>query len=160
MLTTIGDAPAARKTSLLREVEEFGHAIALAKAAIATLRMDDITGHGIPFARDELEAIVDHTARATQAILESCETLDEVAGTLSGGPAEKLQAATTRIYEACSFQHVTGQRIATAVTTLKTIETQVARIISTFGTASAKAGRGNGTGKNRLKGGNKNKRQS
>jgi chemotaxis protein CheZ len=112
MLTTIGDAPAAKKTSLLREVEELGHAITLAKAAIATLRMDDITGHGIPFARDELEAIVDHTARATQAILESCETLDEVAGTISGGPAEKLQAATTRIYEACSFQHVTGRRIA------------------------------------------------
>jgi chemotaxis protein CheZ len=120
-----------------------------AKAAIATLRMDDITGHGIPFARDELDAIVDHTARATQAILESCETLDEVAGTISGGPAVKLQAAITRIYEACSFQHVTGQRIAKAVTTLETIETQVARIISiseppprkpAAGTAKARTG--------------------
>ena len=141
MLTTIGDEPAAKETSLLREVEELGHTIALAKAEVAKLRVDDITGHAIPFATDELEAIVDHTARATRAILESCETLDEVAGTLSGGPAEKLQAATTRIYEACSFQHITGQRIAKAVTTLKTIETQVARIISTFGASSGKAGR-------------------
>ncbi len=32
-----------------------------------------------PFATDELDAIVEHTATATNAILSSCETLDEVA---------------------------------------------------------------------------------
>jgi chemotaxis protein CheZ len=159
MLTTIGDAPAEKKTSLLREVEELGHTIALAKAEIATLRADDITGHGIPFAADELEAIVDHTALATHAILESCEALDEVAGTLSGGPAEKLQAATTRIYEACSFQHITGQRVAKAVTTLATIETQLARIISTFGASSGKGGRQSGPRESRMKRVTKKKRQ-
>lgn len=71
VLTTISDELTAKKTSLLREVEKLGHTIALAKAEIAKPRVDNITGHGIPFAMDELEAIVDHTALATHAILES-----------------------------------------------------------------------------------------
>jgi len=49
------------------------------------------------------------------------------------GPAAKLQDATTRIYEACSFQDITGQRITKVVATLKTIEATVAQIVATFG---------------------------
>jgi chemotaxis protein CheZ len=95
--------------------------------------VDDITDHDIPFATDELDAIVGHTAQATHAILESCETLDEVANTVTGEPSAKLQDAVTRIYEACSFQDITGQRITKIVATLKTIEGKVAHIIATFG---------------------------
>jgi chemotaxis protein CheZ len=136
VLTTISDDLTAKEAKLLREVEELGRTIATAKAEIATLRVDDITDRDIPFATDELDAIVDHTAHATHAILESCETLDEVSGTISGDPAAKLEAATTRIYEACSFQDITGQRITKVVTTLKTIEAKVAQIIGTFGTST------------------------
>ncbi|MBV9775746.1 MAG: hypothetical protein JO143_01725, partial [Acetobacteraceae bacterium] len=59
---------------LLAEVEELGRTIANAKAEIAALDVDDITACDIPFATDELDAIVAHTASATNAILESCET--------------------------------------------------------------------------------------
>ena len=38
-----------------------------------------------------------------------------------------------RIYEACSFQDITGQRITKVVNTLKTIEAKVTLIIDTFG---------------------------
>lgn len=133
VLTTISDELTAKETALLQEVEELARTIAVAKTEIAALRVDDITDHDIPFATDELDAIVDHTAHATHAILESCETLDEVAGTISGDPAVKLQDATTRIYEACSFQDITGQRITKIVTTLKAIEGKIAHIIATFG---------------------------
>jgi chemotaxis protein CheZ len=141
VLTTISDDLTAKETSLLQEVEDLARTISVAKTEIAALRVDDITGHDIPFATDELDAIVGHTAQATHAILESCETLDEVAGTVTGEPAAKLQDATTRIYEACSFQDITGQRITKIVATLKTIEGKVAHIINTFGpvvTAAAK----------------------
>jgi chemotaxis protein CheZ len=133
VLTTISDDLTAKEATLLREVEELGRTIANAKTEIAALRVDDITDHDIPFATDELDAIVDHTAHATHAILESCEMLDEVSASVSGDPATKLQDAVTRIYEACSFQDITGQRITKVVTTLKVIEAKVAHIISTFG---------------------------
>lgn len=136
VLTTISDDLTAKENALLREVEELGRTIAVAKSEIAALRVDDITDHDIPFATDELDAIVDHTAQATNAILESCEMLDEISGELTGEPSVKLQTAVTKIYEACSFQDITGQRITKVVTTLKAIESKIAHIIGTFGRAA------------------------
>jgi chemotaxis protein CheZ len=133
VLSTLSGDLSAQETSLLAEVEALGHTIARAKTEIAALRVDDITDNHIPFATDELDAIVDHTATATNAILSSCETLDEVARSLTGEPATRLQDATTRIYEACSFQDITGQRINKVVRTLKTIEAKVVQIVATFG---------------------------
>jgi len=126
---------------LLSEVAELGRTIATAKAEIAALQVDEITASQIPSATDELDAIVSHTAEATDSILEVCETLDRLASSLakdSGtttapAAAASLQEATTRIYEACSFQDITGQRITKVVSTLKTIENKVAGIVSTFG---------------------------
>jgi chemotaxis protein CheZ len=126
----------AKETTLLTEVESLGRTIAAAKAEIAALRVDDITVSDIPFATDELDAIVAHTAAATHAILETCETLDAVAEHLAGEPAAQLQDATTRIYEACGFQDITGQRITKVVNTLKIIETKVGQLVATFGESS------------------------
>lgn len=133
VLSTMSGDLTAKETTLLHEVEELGQTIAAAKAEIAALRVDDIQQRDIPFATDELDAIVAHTATATHDILESCETLDQVAETLTGENATKLQDATTKIYEACSFQDITGQRITKVVTTLKTIEMKIGHIIATFG---------------------------
>jgi chemotaxis protein CheZ len=137
VLGTMSGDLSAHETSLLAEVEQLGKMIASAKAEIAALRVDDITQAHIPFATDELDAIVEHTATATNAILNSCETLDAVADSLSGEEAAKLQDATTRIYEACSFQDITGQRITKVVGTLKTIEAKVAQIVAAFGGGEA-----------------------
>ena len=133
VLNTMSGDLTAQETTLLAEVEALGRTIVAAKAEIAALRVDDITESHIPFATDELDAIVEHTASATHAILASCEMLDDVSAHLAGEPAEKLQDATTRIYEACSFQDITGQRITKVVNTLKTIEEKVAQIVMAFG---------------------------
>jgi chemotaxis protein CheZ len=125
---------------LLAEVEELGRTIASAKAEIAALRVDDINQSHILLATDELDAIVAQTASATDAILASCETLDRVTSALTGGePSVQLQEATTRIYEACSFQDITGQRITKVVATLKTIEAKVAQIVAAFGATGRRA---------------------
>jgi len=129
--TMHGDLTAA-EAGLLAEVAELGRTIAAAKADIAALRVDDITGNHIPNATDELDAIVTHTAAATDQILETCETLDAIGEKLSGEPKEQLQDATIRIYEACSFQDITGQRITKVVAALKTIEQKVAMLVHTF----------------------------
>ncbi|MGA3404037.1 MAG: protein phosphatase CheZ [Acetobacteraceae bacterium] len=136
ILATMSGDLTAKETTLLTEVESLGRTIAAAKAEIAALRVDDITVSDIPFATDELDAIVAHTAAATHAILETCETLDAVAEHLAGEPAAQLQDATTRIYEACGFQDITGQRITKVVNTLKIIETKVGQLVATFGESS------------------------
>jgi len=140
VLTTMTGDLSAAETSLLGEIESLGRTIAAAKVEIAALKVDDIRDRDIPFATDELDAIVEHTAVATNAILESCEMLDEVAAAVSGDAAARLQDAVTKIYEACSFQDITGQRITKVVTTLKAIEAKVAQIIAKFGMKSEATG--------------------
>lgn len=120
------------ETTLLSEVEELGRTITTAKAEIAALQVGDINASHIPSATDELDAIVAHTAAATEAILETCETLDRVAGEVGAEMGQALQDATTRIYEACGFQDITGQRITKVVATLKTIDAKVAQIVDAF----------------------------
>jgi chemotaxis protein CheZ len=120
------------EASLLSEVEQIGRTIAAAKQEIASLQVEDINGTFIPSATDELDAIVEATARATNEILDACETFESVSSAIGGEMADKLQDATTRIYEACSFQDITGQRITKIVTTLKTIEDRISAIVNTF----------------------------
>jgi chemotaxis protein CheZ len=122
----------ATEAALLAELEGLGRTVARAKQEIARLKVDDITDAHIPAATDELDAIVDHTAQATNEILDCCEVLEKVAGEVGGQPAEALQGAITRIYEACSFQDITGQRISKVVTALKAIEARVASVTGRF----------------------------
>lgn len=133
ILTNCGSELGQTEVALLAEVAELGRVISSAKEEIAALRMDDISVSHIPSATDELDAIVAHTASATNSILETCETLDQVSSGLAGETATQLQDATTRIYEACGFQDITGQRITKVVATLKVIEAKVGQIMATFG---------------------------
>lgn len=132
MLTTMQGDLTAKEAALLTEVEELARTVATARAEIAALRADDITESHIPSATDELDAIVEHTAAATNLILECCEKLDEVGPTLPPPEAAVLQDVTTKIYEACGFQDITGQRITKVVSTLKAIEAKVAHMIDVF----------------------------
>jgi chemotaxis protein CheZ len=113
---------------LLREIAGLGRIIDQAKAEIAEVNVDSIRGRDIPSATGELDAIVEHTALATTSILESCETLDKLGESLNGAQAGILQNAVTQIYEACSFQDITGQRITKIVKALKAIEQKVVEL--------------------------------
>ncbi len=138
LATMHGDLTASEAT-LLAEVEQIGRTIAAAKQEIASLKVEDINRAFIPSATDELDAIVEATAQATNEILDCCETFEKAASELGGEMGEALQAAVTRIYEACSFQDITGQRITKVVRTLKSIEDRIAAIVATFSDRAAGA---------------------
>jgi chemotaxis protein CheZ len=126
-----GDLSAA-EAALLAELEELGRTVAATKREIARLRVDDITESHIPAATDELDAIVDHTAQATNEILDCCEALEVIATRVPTAEAQALQAVVTQIYEACSFQDITGQRIGKVVSALKAIEARVATVTGRY----------------------------
>jgi chemotaxis protein CheZ len=126
-----------REHDLLAEIEELDRSISQMRQEVARLPVDDIARTHIPCATDELDAIVTHTAVATETILESCEVLDTLAETLGEGPSHMVQEMTMRIYEACSFQDITGQRIAKIIATLQAIEAKVGHIRGAFGNPSS-----------------------
>ena len=89
---------------------------------------------------DELDAIVTGTERATETVLSSAEIIEEraadLAAKLSGddqGMAADMQEQVMRIYEACNFQDLTGQRISKVVNALKFIEERVIRMMEIWG---------------------------
>ena len=133
VIDTMGSELSVHETELLSEVEELGRTIAVAKEEIAALRSDRSSNGDVSAASEELDAVVAHTADATNAILEACELLDATSARPGGPDAAIVQDATMRIYEACSFQDITGQRITKVVNTLKVVEAKVAKIVDTFG---------------------------
>jgi chemotaxis protein CheZ len=137
VLGTMAGDLSATEAALLAELDGLGRTVARAKQEIARLKVDDITDSHIPSATDELDAIVDHTAQATNEILDCCEVLEQVAGRVPKADADALQGVITRVYEACSFQDITGQRIGKVVSALKAIEARVASITGRFMEARA-----------------------
>lgn len=119
-----------RDPQLLAEVEELARTIATTRNELQRLDAGPFVAGHVPAAKDELDEVVAHTATATDQILEVCEELERAGG---NADAEMLQRATTRIYEACSFQDITGQRISKVVATLKAIEGKVSQMLEVFG---------------------------
>ncbi len=123
---------------LFAELESLSRYITTAKSEIAALRPDEITAQHLPKATDELDAIVGATEVATNSILAAMESLENIAGELPPEQGEKVTEAVTQVYEACSFQDITGQRITKVVTALKHIEEKVDALVAAFGDEIAK----------------------
>lgn len=122
-----------KATDVYAELEQLAAYIDAAKSEIAEIRPHDVKEEYLPNATDELDAIVEATADATNAIMDSCEVVESVMGDVSDDVSTTLTDATTRIYEACTFQDITGQRIGKVVTALKNIEERIDALLHTLG---------------------------
>lgn len=119
---------------LYREVEALAEYIKTVRRDIAELRPDDISVRHIPMATDELDAVVQATADATGIILGGMEEIERLAGSLPPDVAAPLGDIVIRIYEACGFQDITGQRISKVVKALRHIEGKIDALLAVFGT--------------------------
>ncbi len=128
------------RVSFMQEIRALAETVSAARTEISNLKGENEFGNPIPEATDELDAIVEHTAAATETILDACENLDQLASTLGDEGASSIQNETIRIYEACSFQDITGQRISKVVAALKLIETRIEAITGRYGVANVTRG--------------------
>lgn len=92
----------------------------------------ELKTHYIPTATDELEAISETTAAATNRIMDAAEAIDAMADGRASASREALSAAATQIYEACTFQDLTGQRVRKIATALHETEVKIDQLIATF----------------------------
>jgi chemotaxis protein CheZ len=118
---------------LIAELKELSDFIKNAKAEIATIRPADISDKHIPSATLELDAIVEQTAEATNKIMDECDKISSIAGNVAAPQNDELMACVTRVYEACNFQDLTGQRIMKIVQALKHIEEKILALAATVG---------------------------
>ena len=133
LLETVTGDVSAGDLRLYRELSSLAEYISTARGEIAALRPDEIRSDFIPSATDELDAIVGATETATNCIMDAVERIEAVTPLVDAEVAERLGDVTTAIYEACSFQDLTGQRITKVVRLLKVIEDRVSTLVKVFG---------------------------
>ena len=109
------------------ELREIAGYIESMRHEIGALQVNDLKETRIPLAGEELGAIVQATEAATNTIMECAEAL---MGADASDPVAYKALVDEKmmiIFEACSFQDITGQRIAKVVETLQHIEERVSR---------------------------------
>ncbi|HYD98939.1 MAG TPA: protein phosphatase CheZ [Alphaproteobacteria bacterium] len=110
---------------------------------IAALRNPWATEDRLVTAGLELQAIVRTTEEATQTLLGASEAIQgELDGLMASADPETAAAAgrildsLMSIFEASTFQDITGQRIAKVVKTLQFVEARVHTMVETWGADS------------------------
>lgn len=106
-----------------------------ARRDLAALQANDMRLRDLPGATDELSAVVAATEDATHSILDAVEGIEKIAGELAAAQGDAIRDNVTRIYEACNFQDITGQRISKVVGVLKDVDRTVLGLMEAFGIA-------------------------
>jgi hypothetical protein len=126
-----GEAP---ETELVRlDLVEMMNAITRTKGEIAAMRQSADNTH-IDRASSELDSIVATTGKATSDILSAAERVQEIAWSLreqgvDPSICDLIDAHSTEIYTACSFQDLTGQRIRKVIEVLRYLESRINAMI-------------------------------
>jgi chemotaxis protein CheZ len=134
-----------RDNAYRHELAAVRDAIARSERELAALR----DGAPMPRMRKELGAAITGMDEATHKILQATETIDESARALQAslqndynrGLAQEVLEQTLRIYEACNFQDLAGQRIEKAIAALQLIERQIDRLCDIWGKVEQTPGR-------------------
>lgn len=133
LLRTLNGDLSVTEIRVYRELDDLARYIRSAKSEISELRPEQIQSDFIDRATDELDAIVKSTEGATGTILDCAEALEKLSQELSPEQAQKVTNVVTRIYEASSFQDLTGQRVTKVVNALKHIEIELDKIVKVLG---------------------------
>ena len=124
--------------TLYKECQDLADYIEDARAEISSLSPDHDDSAGIPRAGQELDAIVEATESATESIMQSAEDLMSFDSDNFDEYKEHVNTEVMKIFEACSFQDITGQRISKVVKTLNHVEDRVGKLIAILGVTSDK----------------------
>ena len=90
---------------------------------------------------DQLDAIIGTTEEATNTIMEAMENNDEILTKLRQGITDadhlacldRIAANGATVFEACSFQDITGQRVSKVVKSVSYVEERINALIEIWG---------------------------
>lgn len=130
----------AESIALKGELEELSRVIMETRREISSIQGYE-SGAKIHAMTDQLDAVVGDTENATNVILAAVETIEDKNESLELNATdpdeleitETIGNAVMKIYEACNFQDITGQRISKVVGTLKFVEDRIQTMIEILG---------------------------
>lgn len=159
-------ADMAEAAKIKAELMVIQKAIDSTKFEIAALHLPGEKTPDIARMSDELGAIVNGTEQATETILTAVEQIDDNANDLAASVqtntqkdlAADIQDQVVKVFEACNFQDLTGQRISKVIRAFGFIEKRVDQMMEIWGGIDSFKGfepeevKDNGTGHHLLNG--------
>ncbi|MDX2113306.1 MAG: protein phosphatase CheZ [Alphaproteobacteria bacterium] len=116
-----------------QEIARLAKYIQDAKREIFSIATNNNAEPAIVDASAHLDEVIKATESATNSIMDAVDSISAAATGLGGDAEQKILDATTRIYEACNFQDVTGQRIRKVIKLLENIEERIGKLNELFG---------------------------
>lgn len=118
---------------LSQDIRDLIAYVDLAKAEITALKPQTLSSRDIPEASEELDAIVAATEDAASKMMDMAEEIQALADDGNADIADRVTDIATRIYEASSFQDITGQRVTKVVRVLNHLEIKLAALADAIG---------------------------
>lgn len=100
---------------------------------LSSLSPDATPGVHLPAAQGELGAVMATTANAANSILDACLVFEDAIRKSELQGDERVTRSLSTIYEACSFQDLTGQRISKVRRLLSGVEEKLASLLGRLG---------------------------
>jgi chemotaxis protein CheZ len=132
-VSSLGGIISALDRTILHEFGAIAGSIVRAREEIGRLQTGELSRQHIPEAGRELAAIVEATEDATHRIMEAAERILEADDPDPDARRALVETEIMKIFEACAFQDITGQRVTRIVETLQEIEARVTRIARAVG---------------------------
>jgi chemotaxis protein CheZ len=118
---------------LAGELNELVRFVGAAKRELSSINAKSISNRDIPDANEQLDAIVDATESAASTIMDAAEAISEVAENVDEASAKRLEEVSTELFEASSFQDLTGQRITKVNKVLAHLEERLDALADAIG---------------------------
>jgi chemotaxis regulatin CheY-phosphate phosphatase CheZ len=129
-----------------RDRQELMVAILRARREVAQLRLSDLREGKVLRAVKEMNEVVRTTEQAADSIMQAVEEILTVDLADAAQAEKSIAAACMRIFEACSFQDVTGQRIGKVIKTLDFVDALIDGLQSLWGEQTNEATKEEGDG--------------
>ncbi len=125
-----GEADAFIRTEIHRMAEYIDQA----KKEIMEMRAGGETQeHAISGASVQLDAVIKATEEASNIIMDAADQIQSLAAGVGGEKEQQLMDVSMKIYEACNFQDLTGQRINKVIAMINVLDERIHRLVSLFG---------------------------
>lgn len=118
--------------TLSDELLELARSIAEARKQIGALRPLKLKSQSLSKAYLEMEEIVKATESASNSIMDSAEAMS-TADSSDPEFGSLVQANCSKIFEACAFQDLTGQRIGSVIKTLGQVDSHLESLLELLG---------------------------
>lgn len=118
---------------LSHDLRDLMRYVEIAKSEIAELQPQSMSKRDIPEASLELSAVVATTETAAGVMMDVAEEIQTLVDEGNDHLADRVTDLATRIYEASSFQDLTGQRVTKVMRVLNHLEVKLAALAAAVG---------------------------